>query len=258
MPLHDWTRVTPNDFHDMHVGWITALRTRLNTGLLPEGYYAMAEHVVPPFAPDVLTLGTGRRGESPTPYSPDAGGVSAATRIDAEVTLTGNGRARHKPPERRVVVRHVQGRQLIAVIEVVSPGNKSKAKAASVLIDKSVALLQNGIHLTIIDVFPNPPRLPQGFGGAIWKSVERATAEYTPEFSRTHSSFAAQEGGGCLAHFQSSELGAPLPSLPLYLTPTVHVPLPLEEAYQDSWVGYPKPLRAILEAPAATFGEPRA
>ncbi len=251
MPLHDWTRVTPNDFHDMHVGWITALRTRLNTGLLPEGYYAMAEHVVPPFAPDVLTLGAGRRGESLSAESPDGGGVATAARVSAEVTPSGNGGARQKPPERRVVVRHVEGRQLIAVIEVVSPGNKARAKATNVLIDKSIALLRNGIHLTIIDVFPNPPRLPRGFGGAVWKGVERVAADYTPQFSRTHSAFAAQEGGGCLVHSQSSELGAPLPSLPLYLTPTIHVPLPLEEAYQDSWVGYPKPLRAILDAPAS-------
>lgn len=250
MPLHDWTRVTPNDFHDMHVAWITAIRTRLNTGLLPDGYYAMAEHVVPPFAPDILTLGTGARGDSPILQPLGGGGVATATRVDAEVTLTGGRRARLKPPERRIVVRHAQGRQLIAVIEVVSPGNKAKVKAASSLVDKSVALLQNGIHLTIIDVFPNPTRLPQGFGGAIWRGVERAAADYTPQYSRTHSAFAAQEGGGCLAHFQSSELGAPLPALPLYLTPTVHVPLPLEEAYYDAWVGCPKPLRQFLEAPA--------
>ena len=93
--------------------------------------------------------------------------------------------------------------------------------------------------------------MPQGFGGAVWKSVERVVASYTPQFSRTHSSFAAKRGGGCLVRFQSSELGEPLPSLALYLTPTVHVPLPLEEAYHDPWVGYPKFLRERLEAPAS-------
>ena len=56
MPLHDWTRVTPNDFHDFHLSWIAALRTALNSGLLPEGYFALAEHQAAPFTPDVLTL----------------------------------------------------------------------------------------------------------------------------------------------------------------------------------------------------------
>ncbi len=249
MPLHDWTRVSPNRFHDMHMNWMGVVRTRLNTGLLPEGYYALAEQKAGPFVPDVLTLDD-QGDDSATGWPADGGGAATAIEVRAEVTLSG-ARRRPYPPPRRVVVRHVEGQRLVAVIELVSPGNKAKRKATRDFVEKSAALLENGVHVTIIDVFPNPLRLPQGFGGAVWRSVERVAAKYSPQFSRTHSSFAAKRGGGCLAHFQSSELGAPLPALPLYLTPTVYVPLPLEEAYQDSWAGYPKPLRRILEAPPA-------
>ena len=250
MPLHDWTRVTPNRFHDMHMIWMGAVRTRLNTGLLPEGYYALAEQKTGPFVPDVLTPGEYGDG-SETEWSAEGGGAATATEVHAEATLSGS-RKRAYPPARRVVVRHVDGQRLVAVIELVSPGNKAKRQATRDFVEKAAAFLENGVHVTIVDVFPNPPRMPQGFGGAVWKSVERVAANYTPQFSRTHSSFAAKPRGGCLVHFQSSELGAPLPSLALYLTPTVHVPLPLEAAYQDSWVGYPKFLRAILEAPPVT------
>ena len=254
MPLHDWTRIAPNDFHDMHVSWIATIRTRLNTGLLPDGYYAMAEHVVPPYAPDVLTLATGERGAQPQwPDGGDGGGggVAVATETEVEVTLTAGPRKREKPPERHITVRHAEGRRLVAVIELVSPGNKAKATAIRGLVEKSAALLANGIHLSIIDVFPNPPRLPRGFGGAIWRSIRGAEAEYAPKFSRTHAAFAARDGGGCVAQFQSSEVGSPLPRLPLYLTERGCILLPLEETYQAAWAGYPKPLRPALEAPPA-------
>ena len=244
MPLHDWTRVTPNDFHSFHVLWITAMSNVLNQGLLPPEFYALPEHVVPPFAPDVLALRTAGLDDAPWPG--DGGGLAVASQV--EVTLKAGPRKRQRPPERRIAVRHTEGRRLVAVVELVSPGNKAKAEAIRSLVDKSVALLDNGIHLTLIDVFPNPPRLPRGFGGAVWRTVRRAEAKYVPKFSRTHSAFAAQAGGGCLAQFQSSEVGADLPPLPLYLTENGCVALPLEATYRTAWAGYPRALRPALEA----------
>ena len=35
MPMHDWTRVDPNDYHHFHLAWIAALAHALNTGRLP-------------------------------------------------------------------------------------------------------------------------------------------------------------------------------------------------------------------------------
>jgi hypothetical protein len=43
MAVHDWTRVDSGIFHDFHTVWIGALRSALNEGLLPDGYYALAE-----------------------------------------------------------------------------------------------------------------------------------------------------------------------------------------------------------------------
>jgi hypothetical protein len=58
MPVHDWTRVDADIFHDFHTVWTCALRNTLNEGLLPQGYYALVEqHAGRAFA-DVLTLGT--------------------------------------------------------------------------------------------------------------------------------------------------------------------------------------------------------
>src|SRR5438552_1505412 len=81
MPMHDWTRVDPNDYHDFHGAWIYALRTALNNGLLPAGYFALAEHTTPPIIPDVVTLSLPDDPPPPLPRPADddgAGGVAVA------------------------------------------------------------------------------------------------------------------------------------------------------------------------------------
>ena len=55
MPVHDWTRVDAGLFHNFHQNWITFLCGALNTGVLPDNYYALAEQTIGPI-PDVLTL----------------------------------------------------------------------------------------------------------------------------------------------------------------------------------------------------------
>jgi hypothetical protein len=44
MPIHDWSRVDANLFHDFHQAWSVAIRTALNAGLLPKGYSALVEN----------------------------------------------------------------------------------------------------------------------------------------------------------------------------------------------------------------------
>ena len=56
MPVHDWTRVDAGTFHAFHLGWITHLSEALNGGILPPGYYAMAEQHGGRIIADILTL----------------------------------------------------------------------------------------------------------------------------------------------------------------------------------------------------------
>ena len=38
MPIHDWTRVRANRFHDFHQSWTVEICNALNAGRLPPGY----------------------------------------------------------------------------------------------------------------------------------------------------------------------------------------------------------------------------
>ena len=52
MPIHNWSQVDANLFHDFHQTWSVAIRTRLNGGLLPRGYAALVEQHAPALVPD--------------------------------------------------------------------------------------------------------------------------------------------------------------------------------------------------------------
>src|SRR3954469_15289970 len=57
MPMHDWTRVSDATFHDFHYSWVLEIKRALKRGLLPPGYYVMAEQFGGDLgAPGVLTL----------------------------------------------------------------------------------------------------------------------------------------------------------------------------------------------------------
>src|SRR5262249_23017938 len=75
-----------------------------------------------------------------------------------------------------VVVRHVSGDRVVAMIEIVSPGNKANRKGLNGFVDKVSSLLERGVHFLIVDVLPPGRRDPNGIHGAIWDEV--AGGEY--------------------------------------------------------------------------------
>src|SRR5688572_6310047 len=56
MPIHDWTSVKAGIYHNFHVLWTTSITNRLNAGLLPAGFFAMAEQIIGDPEADVVTL----------------------------------------------------------------------------------------------------------------------------------------------------------------------------------------------------------
>ena len=64
------------------------------------------------------------------------------------------------------MIHHGLGR-VVAIIEVVSPGNKDSKHTVASFIAKAVDFIRNGIHFLVIDLFPPGPRDPQGMAQAI-------------------------------------------------------------------------------------------
>src|SRR4051794_11570798 len=222
MPLHDWTRVDSGLYHDFHQSWALAIRNALNGGVLPADYFALVEQRVSGPIADVLTLELAPAAASDVGDA--AGGLAVATapprtdvvrRKDAEVYA---GRAN------RITVRHRHGR-VVAVVELVSPGNKASRNEFRAFVEKSADLIRQGVHLLVIDPFPPGPRDPQRIPKAIWDDFGDAEdLALPPGRNRTLASYDA--GTERVAYVSFVGVGDPLPDMPVFLRPGVYVPAP--------------------------------
>src|SRR5215470_13717509 len=165
MPIHDWTRVEAGIFHAFHHDWITEIARALNRGLLPPDYYALPEQFAAGFGPDVLTLqspgesGDGSEG-APDGTPQGGGGVRLAPpklQPTAETDM-----AFYRRKQKVVAVRHVSGDRIVAMVEIVSPGNKASRNPLRSFVEKAAELLEKGVHLLILDLLPPGRRDPFG------------------------------------------------------------------------------------------------
>ena len=69
---------------------------------------------------------------------------------------------RYAAKAKGVVVRHVSRHQVVAIVEIVSPGNKGNQQSLSAFVRKAQGALAGGVHLLIVDLFPPTARDPEG------------------------------------------------------------------------------------------------
>jgi hypothetical protein len=213
MPIHDWTRVDAGLFHAFRFGWISYLSQALNTGALPSDYYALTE----------------RRFPDPLPQDLDE------TRIYA-----------HRAD--RIGV-HDRRDQLVAVVDIVSPGNKAYETELRSFASAAAGLIMQGVHLLVIDLFPPTQRDPQGIHKAIWDQFDDEEFELPADKPLTLAAYQAEPQPA--AYVEPVAVGDPLPDMPIFLKPGYYVPAPLETTYQTAWSVFPAPLKRLLETPPA-------
>jgi hypothetical protein len=244
MPVHDWTRVEGGTFHDFHCAWITHLKESLNEGLLPEGYYAQAEQHAGKLIPDVLTLHV----PEAEPIEPPGRGALALAlappRLQKRVL---SPEATYRALRRTLTIRRERGHRIVALIEIVSPGNKDRAASVEDFVDKVGSALNAGCHVVVVDLFPPGRSDPRGMHGALWDRYGEAET-ISPEQPLVLASYVA----GPLApdaYVAALGVGESLPEMPLFLTQDVYVPLPLETTYRAAYRGIPAYWRGVIEGP---------
>jgi hypothetical protein len=248
MPIHDWTRVSAGTWHAFHLSWISQLQGALNGGLLPADYYCQAEPPTGDVEPDVLTLQeVTDEGVEGTALSNDTGGGLALatappkTKFSNELELDFSARKR-----RNLVIRHNSGDSVVALIELVSPGNKSSKKRFDAFIDKAIACLQHDYHLLIIDLFPASRRDPNGIHGAIAGELGDNAYEQPEGEPLTLVSYRADVRPS--AYIEPTAVGQVLTAMPLFLSTERYINVPLEETYMAAFKDVPRKYKAILES----------
>jgi len=239
MPIHDWSKVPAGLFHDFHQSWSIRIKDALNDGRLPKGIAALVEQRAGPKESDVLAIESKRRGR----WEGESGGV---TTVERPVTRIVRRTTKNLYAARanRIVIKHHLGR-IIAVIEIVSPGNKDSRASLRDFVEKTLEFLKAGIHVLIIDLFPPSPRDPLGLHKAIWDEIIEEDFAFPTGKDRILASY--ETGGEMAAYVEPIAVGDALPDMPLFLKTGRHIKVPLEPTYQATWEASPEELRTAVE-----------
>ncbi len=248
MPFHDWTRVPAGLFHDFHQSWSIRIKDALNSGRLPKGVAALVEQRAGPRESDVLAIESRARQR---PRFEDSGGVVTKER---PVTRFVRRSASELYAQRanRILVKHHLG-QILAVIEIVSPGNKDGRASLANFVEKTVEFLRAGIHVLVIDLFPPTPRDPFGIHKAIWDEIVEEDFALPEGKNRILVSYEA--GSEYVAYVEPVGVGEVLPDMPLFLWYDLNVRVPLEPTYLETWDACPEEVRVAVETGVMPEGE---
>ena len=250
MRVHDWNRVDDGTFHHFHHSWIEEIQRALNGGLLPPWLYALAEQHASEFGPDVLALQApdAMGGNGVNGFSDDGGGTGLLV-APPKVKMTAQGSAAfYTRKQKSVVVHHASDDRIVAIIEVISPGNKSSQKRLESFVRKTCTLLQQEIHVLILDLHRPTRFTPEGIHGAIWRDMEGGDYRQPTDKPLTLVSYEADEILGVTAYIEPIAVGDPLPEMPLYVSLDGYVSVPLQETYDRAFAALPRRWADVLES----------
>jgi Protein of unknown function (DUF4058) len=244
MPIHDWSRVDAGIFHVFHQRWIGTICDVLNEELLQDDYYALPEQWAGGRNPDVLTL----RERTARGLPEHTNGRSHGTAIRERPKTTyvvESETAAYLRKKSNVVVRHVSDDRVMALIEIISPGNKSSGNAFKELKNKVIELQRADVNVMLIDLLPRTTRDPRGIHATIWESIAetRVTIPRKPPLTLV----AYETGDVKRGYFEPVAVGQRLPDMPLFLEYGWHVPVPLEKTYTAAYRTVPLRWRKVIE-----------
>jgi hypothetical protein len=151
-----------------------------------------------------------------------------------------------RPCPRTLTIRHTSGHRIIALIEIISPGNKSSASNVEEFVKKVEEALLAGIHVVVIDVLPPGKHDPAGIQGCVAGSMGNPVEDIPPDRALGFVSYAV-DLFEVVAYREQRAVGEELPEMPLFLTSDQYINLPLAPCYQQTVEGMPPFWREVLE-----------
>ena len=240
MPIHDWTKVDSGIFHHFHQRWIGRISDVLNDELLPEEYYVLDEQRSAAREPDVLALR--ERGSDFSGHSKSSASIQERPKTRFVVETDAEIYAKKKD---RAVVRRVSDDRIIAIVEVLSPGNKSSKFAFDQFLAKAFEMLNSDVNLLLLDLFPPTKRDPRGLHAAIWEKLTEEKLTVPKKLPLNLVSYEA--GDATRGYFEPVAVGQKLPNMPLFLEYGWHVSIPLEKTYEAAYRQVPRRWRKVIE-----------
>jgi hypothetical protein len=221
----------------------------MNAGLLPDGYYALAEQHAGRTIPDLLTLHASPAGGEIPPFPASSfthGGTAVATeppQVRRRQTIEPLGLARR----RSLGIRHVSGHRLVALLEIPSPADKDRESTTRRLATKAMDALDAGVNILIVDLFPPGKFDPQGIHGVIRQLLEASDEAYDLPADEPLTLVSYAAGPRVEVFLEHAAIGQTLPDMPLFLRQDHYVKAPLEKTYDEAYRGVPAFWRNVIE-----------
>jgi hypothetical protein len=198
-----------------HGAWAEAMAVHLNQSLLPEHFVAEAR----------VQLG-GQAGVAPWPQA-----VAAPPDF------------KHPDIFEVQVLSEKEGQRLVAAIELVSPANKDRPRKRRLFAVKCAEYLQAGLGVVLVDIVTKCSgslhvellqllqSQPADAGQDVHELYATAYRTVNDQRAGTASDRSAQQLA-LQTWAEGLRLGGPLPTMPLWITPDLCLPLDLEASYQ--------------------------
>src|SRR5947209_6114733 len=242
MPLRDHFRPPLDNiasWEELHGGWPMVIVQHLRKKL-PDGYVAgphvhsgsQVEIDVAAFEKDeaapLLEVTEGNGGVATAVWAP------AQPSVAVETTLPD-----YDEYEVRIFDAR-RGRRLVAAIEIVSPANKDRPEHRNAFVGKCAALLQKGIAVSIVDLVTVRQFNLYAEVLAFVGHNDPTLSDPPPHIYATSCRWVKKEKTMLEAWSHTLTMGQPLPTLPLWLSAELVVPVDLEQSYEqachDLWI----------------------
>jgi hypothetical protein len=243
MPLRDHFRAPLDNFvswEELHGGWPMVIVQQLRQKL-PVGYVAGPRvHLGSQVEIDVAAY------EKDYPPSTDDvgeanGGVATAVWAPATASLAIETELPDYDEYEVRIYDAQRGRRLVAAIELVSPANKDRPEHRNAFVGKCAALLQKGIAVSIVDLVTVRQFNLYTDTLAFVGHTDPTLSEPPPHIYAASCRWVKKDKRAILQAWSNVlAIGQPLPTLPLWLTDSLVIPLDLELSYEqachDLWI----------------------
>ena len=238
MPLRDHFHPpldSRSSWEGLHGAWPTVIVMALNRRLPPRYAAEPRVHLGSTFEIDVASYEKEEASVRTSWGGTEEGGVATAAWAPPQPTLTV---ATDLPDQDEYEVRVYDtqhGRRLVAAVEIVSPSNKDRPENRRLFVGKCAALLREQVSVTLVDVVTSRQF---NLFGELLEFAGQSGPSTTLGPTSTYAAACRWRRVGNLARLETwthaLAIGQPLPTLPLWLSEDLAVPLELEATYEET------------------------
>jgi hypothetical protein len=237
MPLRDHFRPPLADrrsWEGFHAQWPAMIVVGLNREL-PERYVAEPQvHLGSSVEVDVATYEEEAAGVSSAGRGGD-GGIATAAWAPPRPTLAVASDLPSLDEYEVRVYDTTSGRRLVAAVEIVSPANKDRPEHRRAFVAKCASLLQDRVCVAIVDLVTTRVFNLYGDLMDLVGVTDPSLAVGAPPLYAVACRWSRRGDAWSLESWAHPlSLGQPLPTLPLWLSPDLAIPLALEPSYEET------------------------